>query len=122
MQKCDLCDNPSAVDWMDLDANKELHMCLDCNNKIQSEKLGVELPHLIRHRFFLTDCENVDHMFDYEFMLLPNFKLLRSHECDQTRYKCEVTGKLTDDNDELFEEMMRRLHKMMSVKYIRGKS
>lgn len=117
MHKCDLCDNPSAVNMLDL-ADGETHLCLECNNRIMSEKLGIELPPLIHHRFILTDCEDVHHLFDSEFILLPAFKLLRCYECGQTRYKCEVMGELTDGNGDLFNELIRRLMRMLSVKYI----
>ena len=117
MQKCDKCRKPSEVNWIDL-KNGESHLCLDCSNEIQSEMLGIELPELARHRFFLTDCDNVTHLFDSEYIIYPVFKVLRCYERGPTRYKCEVEGDINADYKEMFSEMIRRLHKMLSLKYI----
>lgn len=117
MQKCDKCGNPSEVDWIDLE-NGNSHLCLDCSNKIQAEKLGIELPEIARHRFFLTDCEQQIHLFDSEYIIYPVFKLLRCFERGPTRYKCEVRGDLNADYKDMFAEMLRRLHKMLSTKYM----
>lgn len=117
MQKCDKCGEPYDVEWIDLD-NGSTYLCADCNNKMVFEKHGIEPPEITRHRFILTDCENEHHLFDSEYIIYPVFKLLRCFERGPTRYKCEVQGKLDADYKEMFAEMLRRLRKLMSIKYM----
>jgi len=118
MQKCDKCGKPSEIDWIDLGNDEESHLCLECNNKIQSDNLGIELPEIARHSFILTDCDQELHLFDSEYIITPMFKLLRCFERGPARYKCEVQDSLDADYKNMFAEMIRRLNKMLSTKYM----
>jgi hypothetical protein len=58
------------------------------------------------------------HLFAIEFMLFPHCKTLKACETGESRYKCAVYGELDDSFSQMWTQLMKRLEKMLSVKYI----
>jgi hypothetical protein len=58
------------------------------------------------------------HLFTLEFMLFPHLKSLKAYETGDSKYKCEVCGELDDSFFQMWTQLMERLEKMLSVKYI----
>jgi hypothetical protein len=97
---------------------KNVHYCIDCHNKLLAELMGVNLPGDIPKEITLYDNEMNLHLFALEFMLFPHCKSLKAYETGESKYKCGVRGELDDSFFQMWTQLMERLEKMMSVKYL----
>jgi len=97
-------------------------LCTDCYNKTIAELTDAELPSHIPKTIYFEDCAREAHMFHIEFMLFPHCKTLKAYENYNDGYVCEVYGGLDDSFSVMWEKLIGKLSKMLSVKYIDGNS
>jgi hypothetical protein len=116
MLMCEICGKESRIALRQ--DKKKAHYCVECYNELLAKLMGVTFPREIPKEISFYDNEMNLHSFALEFMLLPNCKLLKACETGESRYKCEVLGEVDDSFLQMWNQLMERLKKMMSVKYI----
>jgi hypothetical protein len=116
MLVCEICGKESRIALRH--DEKNAHYCVECYNELLAKLMGIALPREIPKEIYFYDNEMNLHSFALEFMFLPNCKLLKACETGESRYECEVLGELNDSFFQMWNQLMERLKKMMSVKYI----
>lgn len=117
MCNCIHCGKESSISLTDADGVQN-NLCANCYNKIIADLAGIDLPEAIPQMLFSEDCNKVMHNFKIEFMIFPNGLSLKAIEVAPAKYECAVFGELDEDFGLMWSKLLKKLKKMMRVKYI----
>jgi hypothetical protein len=115
--RCDICGKPAKV-YINGEAGMDLRLCVDCSNRQMAEMTGTAVPKVPKN-IFLNDSDGVRHTFEIEMLMFPNGISLIADEVSDTMYRAEVFGELDKDFDELWQTLIAKLRKFLSVKYMK---
>ncbi|MCL1983223.1 MAG: UPF0158 family protein [Clostridiales bacterium] len=114
--KCCMCGSDAKIH---ISGTQEASYCLECHNKLMAAQTGAEMPDAVPTQIVLFDVCEEAHAFAIESMIFPHCKSIRATEVvGTTCYKENVYGELSDRFEDMWSEMVRRLEKSLSKKYM----
>jgi hypothetical protein len=117
MDKCGMCGKDATI-MIHSNGEKSEPLCAKCHNIIMAELTNTDFPNKIPEYIFFEDCNKEMHKFDIELMIFPHCKSLKARETADTEYLFDVYGKLEDSFLLMWEKLIKKITKMLSVKYI----
>jgi len=116
---CDYCEeNPPTVVISGGEDGVVANICRDCHNALMAELTETELPaHVPKHLSFQNANGDICD-FEIELEMYPTGKALIAMELGETKRKADVYGELDEDFNTMFETLITRIEKVLSVTYM----
>lgn len=111
MSKCTKCGKESKI------ILNNLNLCEKCFNKFMAEKMGMDVIENTPRVLLFEDCNKVMHSFKIEFMVFPMGLSLKAIEVEPDEYECSILGELDEKFLVLWDKLLVKLKKMMTIKY-----
>ena len=115
---CDNCGNPARVVIDDNKAREIGKLCDDCYNRVMAELTGSSMPYNVPKQISVKGKTGKAVEFEIEFLIFITGKSLVATEIGKRKRRADVYGELGDDFDVLFETLIQRIKKTLSVKYM----
>jgi hypothetical protein len=113
-----VCGAHAQITFYDKDDKSIKSYCRSCNNKIMAERHGLENPEYPQE-ITVKPNKGKQRRFSVEYLIFDGFHALSAYEIGPTQYQCEVTDDYERPFKDMWDELIRRLKKQISVKYVK---
>ena len=122
MRLCELCQKNDIQVHLTVSDNKTIHICMECNNNLTAEYMGIELSSFQPESYEFSGIRGKKHIFNIQRRVSPLGIGYEANEVTKGRspgFTVAVMDSVGCDQQVLLEKLKAKIKKTISKRYLK---